>query len=253
MWLLVVKAPADPGAAARAVAATGLSAADLRFRLQGTLPRVLLSHVDGDRLVAIGETLEAFGFATVVCDPRLAPTDVDRVAARALRLESDGLVAVDGGGTEHDCPWSAIETIQRGVRVTTLTTREKKVERKFDVGRAVLSSGLILTRKEEREIVRKTETTEPFALVQRSDGAPDIILYERRIDYRFLGRDMQPSSRPNLELAVRRVRAAAPGATYDDRVVRPGFMSALPAAGGASDPVDVALFTVSLALRRGLG
>ena len=38
---------------------------------------------------------------------------------------------------------------------------------------------------------------------------PDIIIYERRIDYRFLGADMLPSSRGNLELVCARLRTLA--------------------------------------------
>jgi len=170
--------------------------------------------------------------------------------ARGLRLEPDRLVVLDGAGGEHPVSWHAIEVIQRGVRVTSLATKEKIVERKFDVARAVLSSGLILTRKEEREVVRTSEASEPFALLQRNDGEPDIILYERRMDYRSLAGDMQPSSRANLELVVRRVRAGAPAATHDDRVARPGFVGALPAPSGPADRVDLGLYAVALALRR---
>jgi hypothetical protein len=256
MLLVVVRIPAtvtaaggpDPERSARAAKVAGLSAADVRHRLQGTLPRVLLNDADGDRLAAIGERLDELGFATVVCDPRVAPTDADRVIARGFRFQPDAFVAMDSGRGEQECPFAAVEVIQRGTRVTTQTTKEKTVEHKFDVGRAVLSSGLILTRKEVKETVRKTETTEPFALVQRNDGEPDIMLYERRIDYRALGSDMQPSSRANLEAVVRKLRAAATAAAYDDRAARPGFVSALPAT--SVDPVDLALHLVSLALRR---
>jgi hypothetical protein len=250
MWLLVIEAPADAAVAARAAAATQLAPADLRYRLQGTLPRVLMSSADGERLAAVAEQLEPLGFVTVVCDPRLAPTDAERVLARALRLQPDACIAIDGAGAEHQLPWAALEVVQRGVRVNRQITKEKKVERKFDATRAVLSSGLILTRKEEKEVVRTSETSEPFALLQRKDGEPDIILYERRIDYRFLGRDMQPSSRANLEQAIRQVRAAAPSAFYDDRVARAGFVGGLPALSGPADAVDQGLFAVALALRR---
>jgi hypothetical protein len=185
-----------------------------------------------------------------VCDPRLAPTDADRVLAKSFRIEPDQLVAVDGGGGEHDLPWTAIEAIQRGTRTLTQKIEEKTVTHKFDATRAVLSGGLILTKKEEIVTVRQTETAEPFALVQRGDGEPDVMLYERRMDYRALGRDMQPSSRANLEALVKRIRAAAPTAIYDERVARPGFLTALPSS--SVDPVDLALHLVSLALRRGV-
>jgi hypothetical protein len=249
MLLVVVRAAAaDPERSVRAAKVTGLSAADVRHRLQGTLPRVLLNDADGERLAVIGERLDELGFATVVCDPRAAPTDADRIVARGFRFQADRFILLDGGHEEHECPFSAVEAIQRGARVTTQATKEKTVEHKFDVTRAVLSSGLILTRKEVKETVRKTETSEPFALVQRNDGEPDIIFYERRIDYRALASEMQPSSRANLEAVVRKLRAGAPSAAYDDRVARPGFVTALPAT--SVDPVDLALHLVGLALRR---
>jgi hypothetical protein len=248
MLLVTFAASMEGALVARAAAAAGLSVADVRYRLQGTMPRVLMSDADGERLSAIAAQLDGIGFESVICDPRVAPTDAERVIAQSLRLEAGGFVAIDAGGAEHDCAWAALEAIQRAVRVITQTTREKSTQRKFDVTRAVLSSGLILTRKEETEIVRKTETSEPFALLQRSDGQPDIVLYERRMNYRFLGLEMQPASRGNLETVVRRLRAAAPAAIYDERLARPGFISGLPTT--STDPVDLGLHLVALALRR---
>jgi hypothetical protein len=248
MLLVVIELPSDGQALERAARVTALSAADLRNRLNGVLPRALMNDADGERLAAIGERLDGLGFVTLVCDARTAPSDGDRVVARTLRLSPGELVAIDGAGAEHACPWPAVAAIQRGVRITTQTTKEKTTERKFDVGRAVLSSGLLLTRKEEKVTLRKTEIPEPLALVQRIDGEPDIILYERRLDYRFLGREMQPASRGNLELLVRRLRDAAPAAVYDERVARPGFIAGLPTT--SAEPVDLGLFLVTLALRR---
>ena len=250
MFLVVIRALVEATAGAQAAQVTGLSAADLRHRLQGALPRVLMSDADGDRLTEISDRLDALGFITLVCDPRLAPTDADRVIAKSFRLEPDQLVAIDAGGGEHEVPWSAIEAIQRGNRTHTHKTEEKTVTHKFAAGRAVLSGGLILTRKEEIVTVKKTETSEPFALLQRGDGETDVMLYERGMDYRTLGRDMQPSSRANLEALVKRIRAAAPTAIYDERVARSGFLTALPSS--SVDPVDLALHLVSLALRRGV-
>jgi len=250
MFLVVIRALVEAKAGAQAANVTGLSAADLRHRLQGALPRVLMSDADGDKLTAISDRLDELGFITLVCDPRLAPTDADRVLAKSFRIEPDRLVAIDGGGGEHDVPWTAIEAIQRGSRTHVQKIEEKTVTQKFDATRAVLSGGLILTKKQEIVTVRQTETAEPFALVQRGDGEPDVMLYERRMDYRTLGRDMQPSSRANLEALVKRLRTAAPTAIYDERVARPGFLTALPSS--SVDPVDLALHLVSLALRRGV-
>ena len=118
-------------------------------------------------------------------------------------------------------------------------------ERRFAPVKALLSGGLLLTKKVERTAVKTSEHPEWFVLVQRNDGGPDIIIYERRIDYRFLGAEMLPSSRGNLELVFARLRALAPGVATDDRVGQPGFVAGLPAC--RADPVDLALVLVALA------
>ena len=77
------------------------------------------------------------------------------------------------------------------------------------------------------------------------------MIYERRIDYRCLGADLQPSSVANFLRLLGRLRVAAPRVPYDDRVVHPGILSGLPVT--ASSAVDVALWLVHIAYLRGLG
>jgi hypothetical protein len=107
----------------------------------------------------------------------------------------------------------------------------------------------MLTSKVQKESVRTEEKREAFILLQRNDGQPDAIIYERRVDYRFLGADKQPASYANLERTLARLHALAPAASVDDRVAKPGFVSGLPLT--ASDPVDLALYLVTLAHTRG--
>jgi hypothetical protein len=92
------------------------------------------------------------------------------------------------------------------------------------------------------------ETREAFLLVQRGDGAGDLMLYERRLDYRFLGAEMQPSSHANFDRLVTRVRAFCPAVPVDERVAQPSFVNGLPATSG--DSTDLALYLVALASAR---
>jgi hypothetical protein len=139
--------------------------------------------------------------------------------------------------------------IQRGVRMSTTSEKVVTNERKLDVGKAMLSGGLMLTSKVKKETVHTQENREAFLLVARNDGEPDAIIYERRIDYRFLGTDKQPSSFANLEKTLARLRALSPAVPVDDRLTRPGFVTGLPLV--SADPVDLGLFLVSLARTRG--
>jgi hypothetical protein len=245
MLLAVVKIPADAEARLRAAQVAGLAPADLDRRLVGTLPRVLLTGLSDATATELAGALEALGFVVVACDPRAAPGDGDRVVARAIELADRALVITDAQGEVHTCGRGAIDLYQRGLRMTRTSTKVTTSERRLDLGKALVTGGLLLTRKVEKTRVKTRENEDAFLLIRRNDGEPDVMLYERRIDYRFLGAEMLPSSHANLELVHRRLCALAPGAPTDERVADPGFVSGLPTTG--ADPVDLALLLVALA------
>jgi hypothetical protein len=245
----VARIPEKADARGEAARLAGLALADANRRLAGTLPRVLAPGASPEAAEALAAALEAQGFVTVVFDPKAVPGDADRVVAARIDVVGGILRATDGPGRVHDCPGGAIALLQWGVRVKSTAQTVKTSERKFAAGKALLSGGLMLTKKVEKTTEVVTETREPFLLVSRNDGEPDLILYERRLDYRFLGAEMQPVSRANLERVLARLRTLAPEAPLDDRVMRPGFVAGLPMT--SNEPVDLALFLVTLARARG--
>ena len=247
--VVVFRVNAAPGAIARAADALGLPPAEMQVKLWGILPRVVLATNDASRAAATVETLEELGFAAMACDPAAAPSDAERVVARKVELGPKQIVVWDGGGEQHVCPGGALALVVRGVRTHTTVKTVTTSERRFAPVRAVLSSGLLLTKTTKKTEVETRDAQEPFLMIHRRDGAPDLILYERRIDYRLLGAAMQPSSAANLRLVEDRARVVAPGAAFDDRAARPGFVGGLPAT--SVDAVDLALFLLVLAHARG--
>lgn len=242
MLVAIARIPEGAEARVQAAKATGLPLADLNRRLAGILPRVLFP---GGAEPAVIEALEQLGFGVLALDPAVVAGDDERVLARRIEFAGGVLLATDGKGSVHRCAPADITLLQRGMRTATSAETVTTSERKLSVGRAVLSGGLLLTKKVEKTSVKTTETAEPFLLVQRT-AEPDVILYERRIDYRPLGAEMQPASRANLEVVWRKLQALAPD-RVDDRVARPGFVTGLPLT--SVDPVDLALALVSLARR----
>jgi hypothetical protein len=248
--LAVIRTPQPIGAlsvdAIRGVAAAaGLAAADVRMRLSGVLPRVLLSEREADNLDGAAAALGRLGFATVICDPAAAPTDDDRIIGRRITVDGDVLQIWDSADTCHELPRAAIALVQRGLRTNIETTTTTTTQRKFDASRALLSGGLLLTKKATQTATQTKETRELFLLLQRQDGTPDVILYERRLDYRFLGAEMQPASRANFDRLVTRLRAFCPRTPVDERACQPGFVSALPTT--SAEPTDLGLYLIALA------
>lgn len=247
MLLAIFHVPAEPSALQRVADSAGMHVVDVRRRLAGPMPRVLFADVDQARVRAVAASLAAAGVAVAAVDPADIPGDGQWIVARRLELAPGRLVVIEGVGAEtrHELPAGAITLVQRARRREIETETVETTERKLSAGRALASGGLLLHKKVKTTTTRTSESVQSFALVQRSDGGPDVALYEQKLAYRFLGADMQPSSRGNFEQTIARVRALAPAAALDTRASQPGFLNGL--AGFGVDPVDLALHLVRLA------
>ncbi len=246
--LCVARLPPPPEGAQRVARVLGLVAADVGMRLAGTLPRVIAASADvglvADQVARLGEA----GVLAFAVDPAQVPEDAERVVARTLQPGPSALLVEDRAGGLHRVALEAVTLVQRGERVATSSETVKHQERRFSLGRAVLTSGLSVTKKVEREQTVSTTSREPFLVLQRDDGGPQIMLYERRLDYRFLEAP-QPSSFQNLERTLALLQAWLPRATIDARLRRPGFIAGPLAA--LPNGVDVALELVRVAHQLG--
>jgi len=195
MFVAIALIPEGPEALAQAAALSGLARADVSRLLAGTLPRVLCRQTgEGARLV---QALEGAGFVAFTGEPAAIPTDAHRVVARNLELGPQGLVAVDGRGGRHDCPYAALHTLFRGSRPLVTSETVKTTERRLAMGKALLTGGLSVTKKIETVSERTTTAKEAFVLLQCWPDRPEIILYEHRLNYQCLGADLQPSTLGN--------------------------------------------------------
>jgi hypothetical protein len=247
MFITLGRLPDHPTAISRAALLAGLAPSDASRILAGTFPRILLrAAAEPETLVA---NLLAEGFLAWASDPAHVPSDDRRVIVRSLSWTADGFLAQDAQGAGHACPFEVIWLIQRGARTHTSTEIEKTTKRQLNLGGALLSGGLILTKKVTKTTERTTHAKEPFLLLQRDDGEPDLMLYEHRISYQCLGSEMGPSTLGNLGLLLARFQSLCPQAPLDDRVSRPGFVAGLPMLG--TDAVDLGIHLVSEARRRG--
>jgi hypothetical protein len=202
--------------------------------------------VDPEALV---QALAAEGFLAWASDPALVPADEQRVIVRGLTWTADGFQALDSQGGVHTCPFSAVCLLQRGAHLHSSTQLDKTTTRQLNLGMAVLSGGLILTKKVTKTTERTTHAKEPFLLLQRRDCAPDLMIYEHRMSYQCLGAEMGHATFANLGLLTNRLQTLCPQSPLDDRVGRPGFVAGLPQL--VADPMDLGLFLVSEARHRG--
>jgi hypothetical protein len=245
MLLVVMQTPSATPTLFEAVAtATGLALVDVRQRLAGSGPWVLMVAADAEPLHLCVPPLSQLGLRALVCDPALVPDDDDRILVRQLALLPTHFQILDVNGKASECAHNAVKLLQVGRRTHTKVETTQTTQRRFSPAKALLTGGLSLTTKHTTRETRATQTDERFLLLARNDHEPDLMLYERRMDYRFLGGEIQPSSFANLERVATLVRQATK-APIDERLNLPGFIARLPKVG--PDPADLALHLVQLA------
>lgn len=245
MFVVLEKAPADREGIVRAARAVGLPEVDLRMRAQGVLPKVIHTDVDVERAGRLALALRENGADAFLLDA-LTVGQSTRMYARSLVWLADGFAAVDGLGVQHPCPYVAIRLVQKGRVVHTESSEVTRTEKKFSVGRAVLSGGLMLTKGVQKKELQTRENRVAMLLVQRKDGGGEIAIVEGHHDFRFLGAQMSPTSMVNLERTLGELRKRAPSLRYDDRAFRQAFLLGVPSAG--VDQTELAFALVAAAV-----
>jgi len=243
MFVAVSALPEDPSAIQGAAALCGLTQMEVRARCAGILPRILVRQATEDQAQALMAGLGALGFKAFAADARQILGDAQRVVARQLEWTEGGFTALDGRGARHECPYASIALIQTGFRTNTQTELIKSTERKFSMGRALITGGLSLSKKVETVTEQVTSNRESFILIVRGEGHPAIILYENRLGFQCLGAEIKHARHLNLKALLERLGAQT-RAPLDDRTSQPAFIRGLPQLG--VDEVDLGLFLVQV-------
>ena len=105
----------------------------------------------------------------------------------------------------------------RGVRIDERTELKSTEKRKFSLGRAVLTSGLMLTKTTRKLESVTMEEREEF-LHLYAGGQPPLVFRSSALNYQSLGAALQPSTAANFAYLVETLRLALPHARWDERL-----------------------------------
>jgi hypothetical protein len=228
----IVRVPADPDAAARALAdAAGLALAEARMRLAPE-PPALLARLDPDKAEAVAAALRKAGVAALALDASV-PSDKDRTVARSWAVTDAGVTLAPRSGDPLEVEWPDVLAILRGARASRSDVESTERSKTLSIGAAVATGGLVLTRPSVKTVRSSQESIEQVILVYARDGRA-AVLAETGVDFSCLGPRMQPSSTGNMAELAETLRARARGAFHDDRLLRLGRRSLPFLAGGES-------------------
>ncbi len=204
------------GAAAVLAGALGTLAYEERLKLAVGLPSVVLLTPDAARAAALVEALRAHGHGAVACPASAVVAGSEMISLRRFAFDEDALVATDRG---ERLPWHDLAALIRATDRRTVESATVVKEKKFDLARTVISGGLVRSRTTQREVTTRNDDNEPVLYLFRASGATPWILREQGTHYEGLGARLASTAAPNFAATVAELRARAPEARYDERLV----------------------------------
>jgi hypothetical protein len=214
--LLRLSAPAQrlEPLVARTLGVTAFEAAQL---LKAPPPVVVLRTVDETRAKAVTEALRPAG-VPVLLDRAQVPGLDQMYEFRSFRFEPHALVNVRVPANA-DLPWSSVTHCIRAFHRVSSVQTEVSRERSFNLQKAVLTQGVLVS--SEKVTVKDVETVarEPIIYLMRRDG-PAWFSTSARAQYEGLGSKLKPARIENFNTLVAELRARLPQVPYDDRLTK---------------------------------
>jgi hypothetical protein len=193
----------------------GSTAYETKLKLSGGVPAVVLTTTDSDAAQKLAEKLRARGTRAIVVRGSAVVPIGKMVRVRSFQLDGDGLST-----DEDQLPWDDISALVRARSRTQHDSTEIVKEKKFDLGRAVASGGLVMRSVQKREVVTHHETSEQVLYMFRASGDTPWVMREQGTNYSGLGAAAQSTANLNIGIACDQIRARAVSARFDDSLLR---------------------------------
>jgi len=209
---------------------------DLRLRLAGGIPAVFATVSDGAEADGHVQFLRSRGHGAVTCDADAVPATEDQLVPCEFEMTDAALRGSCTQGRRFELPYAEIFALVHVAAVSSAEHSTTTQEKKLSLGRAVVSGGMMLRKKVDR--VDKKVTTEQEQILYmfcHAQPAP-YVWKELTLRYEGLGDQRKLTTAQNFATLSERLRAHAPHAFYDQRLLthkrRAGISSF---AGGAKD------------------
>lgn len=231
--------------------ALGVTAYEARQRLIGGGPAVAASFADEQQAMALATKLEQRGISTMVVDAAAVRSRAGRFIVRRFELGKWSLRIETGDGKCADIPYDEIDLLLPGASTTGYSETKTVTERKLSVGKTLLSGGIPMTKKVERQEEVMTEERRKVLYLYAGNRSP-VDFSQDGMTYDGLGADMKLSRELNFAYLISELRRLSPAAVYDDRLMnRLGQVRLLGPAQNPEANLDLAAEILARSLRRG--
>jgi hypothetical protein len=240
-----VNGPIEPTQLSTLASEIDTTAYELRLLINGGLPAVVRITTDEGQAKAVAAAIARHRFVPVVLDKSRVMPSHRMVMFRSFDLAKTRLT-IDST-TNESCLYDDISALIRAIHRNVRESVEHVNERNFRPMMALATGGIVLSMKTTKEVTTRTATRENVLYLFRRGEEHPWILRERSANFVGLGNAMGPSSFENFTITVTRLRALAPGAAYDERLVNNRPIKTI---GDGSDAADVLAYILANYLTR---
>jgi hypothetical protein len=203
-------------------------------------PAVVARYGEIEPAWACTGRLRANGISPILLTPEDVETDARRLLVRSFELGERGLTATSRRGETAEIAYRDLRLFLRGVRIDEKTDLKTTEQRKFSMGRALLTQGLMMTKTVRKtEKVTSADREEFFHLYV--EGRPPLVFRSGALDYRSFGPALQPSVQANFTHLVERMRQLLPEVRYSERLANSQSRTRILGPGLKDEHLDVAI------------
>lgn len=196
----------------------GLGAYETGQLLRGGVPFVALRTDDRARATSVLARLRQRGHDALAFDDAAVASSETMPRPKSFRFDADAFVLEVPGKPEIVVPFDDVSTLLRAVHKRREQTTTATSELKFDLKKAALSGGVMLTKTVRTESTKTVDEREPVLYLFRRSAGP-LLFSSTYARYQGLGAELRHSQLENFEIVLGRLRERCPQAVYDDRLV----------------------------------
>lgn len=156
------------------------------------LPSIVLRTADRAKAESLAAKLTHRGQTAACCELAQVSSSDQMHLVRGFCLETDALISENPNGTSERLPWSDVRCAIKAVHHSSAHATEVTRGRQFDLGRAVMTQGLVMTKGTEKEVSSSVSQREPVLYLFRKSGTP-WLLAESQGRYSGLGALVGPT------------------------------------------------------------
>ena len=232
-------------------ATLGIMAYEMRQRMIGGGPAVVANFADPEKARTMAAKLNQSGVAALTIDVDAVRGNSGRFVVRRFEMKERSLRIEASDGHCAEIAYEDIGLLLPGTRILGQSETKTVTERKFSLGRTILSGGIPLTTKVERQEEVSTEERENILCLYAGERPP-VVFSQSGLSYDGLGADMKLSRELNFAYLKSELRRLCPAAGYDDRLLnRLGQVRILGPAQNPETNLDLAFHILARTLRRG--